>query len=217
MGVYQHEDDHKHLVFMLPFVVGNFPTHPRQRRQVHRSKFSVLYEKNGMQSTKYTHPLDPFPKYTKQPHVYNLLSRRLDAAHEIKMPSIVVTTCIALIALLISPAFTVVEPQALAISLSIVIALLSLLTCSVADHEEDEAVTKEAQNIVRAAFLMLAKDPGSTSASFKVANGVVVNRKSSPAGTQKSREHGSATGIGLEEGGLVRWSDLGPEGEEVES
>ena len=132
------------------------------------------------------------------------------------MLSIIVTPCIALMARLISPAFSAVAVLALAISLSVVITLHSLHTWSMADHEEDEAVTKDAQSIVHAAFLALAKDPGATSASFNVANGVVVHRHST-TGVPKSEEDGSANRIGLEEGGLVRWNDLGPDGEELES
>ena len=132
------------------------------------------------------------------------------------MPLIVVTTCIALIALLISPALTVVETLMLAISLSIVITYLSLQVSSVVDHREDEAVTENANNIVHAAFLALAKDSGAMSASFNVANGVVVDRHSMTGGLA-SGEARSATGIGLQEGGLVSWNSLGPEGEELES
>ena len=117
------------------------------------------------------------------------------------MPSIIVTTCIALIALLISPALTVVEALALAISLSVVITVFSLQTYSIADHKEDETVTRNAQNIVRAAFLGLAKDSRATSTSFKVVNGMVAHQRSA-IGVPESGEVGSATGIGLEEDAL---------------
>lgn len=44
------------------------------------------------------------------------------------------------------------------------------------DRHETEAVAEDASNIAHAAFAALARDPGASSASFRVKNGVVMHR-----------------------------------------
>lgn len=64
------------------------------------------------------------------------------------------------------------------------------------EHEENEAVVEDATNIARAAFAALERNPGATSASFRVVNGVVMHRGS----TNSTPNHGdgSVNGIGPE-------------------
>ena len=68
------------------------------------------------------------------------------------------------------------------------------------DQDQNDVVAEDATNIVRAAFAAMARDPGTTSASFRVVNGVVLHR-CSMASVPHGGGDGSANGVGLEKGG----------------
>ncbi|CAF9911689.1 hypothetical protein IMSHALPRED_010547 [Imshaugia aleurites] len=111
---------------------------------------------------------------------------------------ILVTPCIALMApLFISPAISILAVLALAITQIIVITFLFFRSRNMVHHDETEAVTEDATNVVHAAFAAVARDPGATTASFRVVNGVVVHRYST-AGSANGRD-GSLNGTGSEE------------------
>lgn len=93
--------------------------------------------------------------------------------------------------------------------------ILFIQTWSLGDCIEDEAVTEDAANIVRAAFAELARDPGATSASFRVANGVVVHRHS--AAGVSNRGYGSANGVTLDQVDSEDQDDMWMDGGELGS
>ena len=119
---------------------------------------------------------------------------------------ILATPCIALMATIINPAIGVLVALALAVALSILMTILFLQTWNVEDGDEvedeaeAEAVVEDASNIVYAAFAALARSPGATSTSFRVANGIVVHQH--PAADDREDANGYANGIWSEEVGL---------------
>lgn len=132
---------------------------------------------------------------------------------------LLVTPCIALIAPLISPAISILAVLALTVMLSVALTALFLWTWNTGDHDENEAVVKDATNIVRTALAALARDPGATSASFRVVNGVVVHRDSTagvpnggdgPANRGRSEEVGSRSQDDSRTDGreMNSWSEL---------
>ncbi len=82
-------------------------------------------------------------------------------------------------------------------------ALLFLQTWKIRDHHETEAVAEDASNIAHAAFAALARDPGASSASFQVKNGVVMHRP--PATGVPHGEDGSASSMQWEIGSRSKY------------
>ena len=99
--------------------------------------------------------------------------------------------------------------------LSVALTALFLWTWNTGDHDNNEGVADDATKIVRATFAALARDPGATSASFRVVNGIVVHRDST-AGAPNG-EDGPANGGGSEEVGSRSQDDSGTHGREMES
>ena len=132
---------------------------------------------------------------------------------------ILATPCIALMAPILSPAIGVLVVLALAVALRILMTILILQTWNVGDGDEvedeaeAEAVVEDATNIVYAAFAALARSPGATSTSFRVASGMVVPQHS----TADDREdaNGYANGIWSEEVGLGDKNNSGTDGREL--
>ena len=93
--------------------------------------------------------------------------------------------------------------------------ILFLQKWNLGDCIEDEAVTEDAANIVRAAFAEMARDPGVTSASFRVANGVVVHRHS--AAGVSNRGYGSADWITSDQVDSENQDDMWMDGGELGS
>lgn len=142
-----------------------------------------------------------------------LLRWHLNLASAMATLLILATPFIALMAPLIDPAISFVAVLALAVTLIIIITLLFRQTWNVGNHDDNEAVAEDAINIAHAAFAALARDPGTTSASFRVVNGTVVHRRS-VAGVPNGGD-GSANRIRPEEdnsgtdgGKMESWPEL---------
>ena len=129
---------------------------------------------------------------------------------------ILVTPCIALMAPpLISPAISILAVLALAITQIIVITFIYYQSRNMVRHDENEAITEDATNIVHAAFAAVARDPGATTASFRVVDGVVVHRYST-AGSANGRD-GSQSETALEEVASGKQDDLDMDKVELDS
>lgn len=128
---------------------------------------------------------------------------------------LLVTPCIALMAPLINPAISILAVLALTVMLSVALTALFLWTWNTGDHDENEAVADDATNIVRTALAALARDPGATSASFRVVNGVVVHRD--PTAGVPNGGDGPANGVRSEEVGSGSQDFSGTHGREMES
>lgn len=97
---------------------------------------------------------------------------------------ILLTPCIALMAPLSSPTFSITLVLALTIALATMMPVHLWQTWKM-DYDDDEsgneneseAVIEDATNIVHAAFAALAMSSGATSTSFRVANGTVVHNQ----------------------------------------
>ena len=96
----------------------------------------------------------------------------------------------------ITPAAGILAALALAVTLSTVVALFVLQKWTMEDWKGNEVVEEDAQDIVRTAFTAMEKDPGASSASFRVANGVVTHRP--PATGVPSGGDEPANGMELE-------------------
>ena len=125
---------------------------------------------------------------------------------------ILVPPCIALMAPIMSPAFSVLVVLALAVTQSILTTLLYLQVWNTRDEDdeagagaeaddeyESDAVIEDATNIVHAAFAALAKSPGTTSTSFHVVKGSAIHQHSSAGALKRDDGDGQVSGIRLEE------------------
>lgn len=86
-----------------------------------------------------------------------------------------IAICIALVVLLMSPAISASALLALTTPLAIVLIIVLLRTSRTQAHDTSEAVAEDARNIACEVFAALARDPGATTASFRVVDGVVVH------------------------------------------
>ena len=91
--------------------------------------------------------------------------------------------------------------------------VLFVQTCILANHNENNAVVEDATNLMREAFAPLARDTGSSSASFHVENGVVAHRHS----TAPNCGYGSANGNEMEEVGSGSLGNMWTDGGELGS
>ncbi|CAF9921513.1 MAG: hypothetical protein ALECFALPRED_001815 [Alectoria fallacina] len=129
---------------------------------------------------------------------------------------IFITPCLALMAPLISPAISIFAVLALTTTLILIMTFLFLQTWTTLDHDENKAIAQDAPNILRAAFAALeTRNPGATSASFRLVNGVVLHEP--PTDFALNGEHGSAKWIGLENVRFGSRDDLGREKGEMVS
>ena len=117
---------------------------------------------------------------------------------------ILITPCIALMIPFMSPATSILAVLALSVTLGIVMALLFFQTWKMRDHHETEAVAEDASKIAHAAFAALSRDPGASSASFRVKNGVVMHRP--PTTGVPYGGDGSADAMQLENGSWSQYS-----------
>lgn len=144
-----------------------------------------------------------------------LLHRHLNLASAMATLLILATPCIALMAPLIDPTISFVAVLAPPVTLIIIMTPLFRQTWNVGNHNDNEAVAEDAINIAHATFAALARDPGTTSASFRVVNGTVVHRRS-VAGVPNGGD-GSANRIRPEETGSGSQDDSGTDGGKMES
>ena len=127
---------------------------------------------------------------------------------------ILVPPCIALMAPVMSPAFSVSVVLALAVTQSILTIFLCLQVWNMKDDDEEagagagtraddeyeyNAVIEDATNIVHATFAAFAKSPGATSTSFQVVQGSAIHQHSTAGALKHSDGVGRLNGIGPEE------------------
>lgn len=135
-------------------------------------------------------------QYPPSAHIYKLLCCQFSSASAMATLLTLATLFIAMMDPFISRATGKLAALALVVTLSTVIALLFLQKWTMGDGKGNEVVEEDAKDIVRASFTAMARDPGASSASFCVANGVVTHR--SPATGVPSGGDEPANGMELE-------------------